>query len=335
MINLSALDEPVSKEALTAYKKRYFPQTLVFGLSIGSLVIFGVLTVVLIYSGIAAYLHSEEQRLIGIGLVALGLMPLLALVRLALTNRRRLLSGYLAQRIASMNRFYYTAQENQNLNQGIIFADQKFKDSFTYNRVASTMRSSFEIGNYYRSAGSGTDYIVGDHMYGYLRIRLNSKLPHVLLRSTSRRPSDRLGLVKVPFTDDQVLSLEGDFNKYFTLYAPKGYERDVLYIFTPDLMALFVDNVANFSAEIVDHTLYVYSGKPFDFSDRATLERLDSILEALSAKIMRQTNKYADYRAARVGDVAVQGRRLRQRLPLVVGFLLLIFLVTIVIAYLF
>ena len=39
-------------------------------------------------------------------------------------------------------------------------------------------------------------------------------------------------------TRTQVLSLEGDFDRYFTLYCPKEYERDALYVFTPDLMAL-------------------------------------------------------------------------------------------------
>lgn len=52
------------------------------------------------------------------------------------------------------------------------------------------------------------------------------------------------------FARDQVLSLEGDFDRYFTPYCPKQYERDALSVFTPDLMALCIDEAAPFDIEI-------------------------------------------------------------------------------------
>ena len=48
------------------------------------------------------------------------------------------------------------------------------------------------------------------------------------------------------FRRDQVLSLEGDFNRYFTLYCPRQYERDALYVFTSDLISLLNDEADPF-----------------------------------------------------------------------------------------
>lgn len=45
-----------------------------------------------------------------------------------------------------------------------------------------------------------------------------------------------------------MLSLEGDFDRYFTLYCPGDYERDALYVFTPDLLALLIDESRHFAA---------------------------------------------------------------------------------------
>ena len=58
------------------------------------------------------------------------------------------------------------------------------------------------------------------------------------------------------FSKDQILSLEGDFSEYFTLYCPREYERDALYVFTPDLMALLIDQTSTFDVEIVDDWMF-------------------------------------------------------------------------------
>jgi hypothetical protein len=114
---------------------------------------------------------------------------------------------------------------------------------------------------------------------------------------------------------DQTLSLEGDFNEHFTLYAPKEYERDALYIFTPDLMALLIDNVSKFDVEVIDDQLFVY-GSEFRLVDENVWRRIFAIITNVGQKTISQTDYYAD---ERVGDrsvdvVAEPGRRLRQGL---------------------
>ncbi|MFK4788287.1 hypothetical protein [Microbacterium sp. ZW T5_56] len=95
----------------------------------------------------------------------------------------------------------------------------------------------------------------------YLALALPQKLPNILLQAMPSGP--RLGnAIAVPtgIDPDQFLSLEGDFDRYFRLYCPPGYERDALYLFTPDIMALFIDHAHGCSVEIIDNWLIV-SGK--------------------------------------------------------------------------
>jgi hypothetical protein len=66
------------------------------------------------------------------------------------------------------------------------------------------------------------------------------------------------------FKNEEILSLEGDFNKYFTLYVPKGYEIEALQIFAPDVMAKLIDKSKLFSLEFIGDHLYIYSSRPIE-----------------------------------------------------------------------
>lgn len=169
----------------------------------------------------------------------------------------------------------------------------------------------FDFGNFRYTTGSGKNQ--STRTWGFLAFRLDRRLPHMVLDS---RANNSLFGTNLPaaFDKDQVLSLEGDFDRYFTLYCPREYERDALYVFTPDLMALLVDEAAPFDVEIVDDWMFVYSNKPFRTGDAATYARLFRIMDTVGAKALRQTVRYAD---ERVGDfaaniVAPQGARLKR-----------------------
>jgi hypothetical protein len=167
-----------------------------------------------------------------------------------------------------------------------------------------------DVGNYEYTATAPHEY--GRRRWGYIRISLDRQLPHMVLESTAHRKPFRRGL-PVTFRRDQTLSLEGNFNKFFTLYAPTQYERDALYVFAPDLMALLIDNAADFDVEIVDNQLFVYSNKPFDMLSPATYALVQRLVATIGAKALRQTAHYADDRAGESAgsQVAPEGRRLR------------------------
>jgi hypothetical protein len=117
----------------------------------------------------------------------------------------------------------------------------------------------------------------------------------------------------VSFRRDQVLSLEGDFNKYFTLYCPQEYEQDALYVFTPDLMALLIDDAGSFDVEIVDDWMFIYSPHPFPALSATAYQRLFTIVATVGSKTVSQTANYHDDRVGSVAAniVAPAGQRLR------------------------
>lgn len=180
------------------------------------------------------------------------------------------------------------------------------------NHFRSATDRYLDIGNYSYSTGSGKSR--STHHWGFMALQLDRKLPHMVLDSKAN--NGLFGGTNLPayFKQDQVLSLEGNFDDYFRLYCPKQYERDALYVFTPDLMALLIDNAAPFDVEIVDAWLFVYSATPFASAEPALYQRLFQIVDTVGKKALAQTERYSD---ERVGDFAInlvapQGQRLNR-----------------------
>ena len=177
----------------------------------------------------------------------------------------------------------------------------------------------------------------GNVRIGYLAVTLARRLPNMILDAQGNDPLFGSSLPRPPQAT-QRLSLEGDFDRHFSLYVPSGYERDALYVFTPDLMALLIDETGDLDVEIRDDRLLVYARGGFDLRDPALWPRIERIMRIVGAKTFSQTDLYAD---ERIGDraanvVAPEGQRLRRRLLggrglvaalAIVGFVVVLFLV--------
>ncbi|WP_341952267.1 hypothetical protein [Salinibacterium sp. TMP30] len=179
------------------------------------------------------------------------------------------------------------------------------------NRFRSRAGRTLDYGNYSYTTGSGKNRQT--HNWGFMALELDRALPHMVLDARSNNQLFGVSNLPKSFARDQVLKLEGDFNSHFTLYSPRQYERDALYVFTPDLMALLIDHAAVYDVEVVDTWLLVYSPKEFDLVDPAQHRRLLGIADTVGAKTLRQSRNYAD---ERIGDfsvnlVAPQGQRLK------------------------
>ena len=138
-----------------------------------------------------------------------------------------------------------------------------------------------EFANYQYTTGSGKNRTT--HRWGYVAIKLDVPLPHIVLDATSNNGLFGSNL-PTAFDKDQRLSLEGDFDQHFALYCPEGYEQDALYLFTPDIMARFIDNAAALDIEIVDDWLFLYGKREFSGLDPATWAWLFSVVAALLDK---------------------------------------------------
>ncbi len=139
--------------------------------------------------------------------------------------------------------------------------------------------------------------------------KLETAVPHMMLLPNMRVPL--LGGQLFNISGAQRLRLEGDFDRHFALYAPQSYERDALYVITPDLMALLIDHLSGAIVETYDDNLVVTVPRPTDFSDPASWSRIADLLDVVMPKTHRQTRRYRDERSSVAGTVAQGGRVLR------------------------
>lgn len=205
-------------------------------------------------------------------------------------------------------------------HQGVLFAEGADR------RVVDMLRAGddFEIGNFVRTVRQGK--YTTEKTNGYIRITLPRRVAHMLLDAKSNNMNlfgVSLSNLDLAIDRSQKLSLEGNFDDYFTLYAPKEYERDAFYVFTPDLMALLIDYLASCDVEVIDNQLFIYSTK-FELLDKATLAKIFMIITTVGGKAISQTDHYADEKVGsrRRDVVAKQGRRLKWGVPWqVVAFL--------------
>ncbi len=230
---------------------------------------------------------------------------------------------------ASLNNLGYASQVPAIGGAGMIFRQApggKYTEVLT-----STQRSFAEIGNYQYETGEGKNRTT--HNYGFVRIKLPRKLPNMLLDS---KKNNFLGMSNLPetFSRSEKIALEGNFNNYFTLFAPEQYKTDAFYVFTPDVMQALIDAVHNYDCEVIDDDFYIYSSSTFRLDRQADLEDIMKIVDTLKPELDTQSRNYAD---ERVGDrsanrVDAAGARLRQKTPwvIVVIFLAFFTLVTIV-----
>ena len=255
-------------------------------------------------------------------LFALGLLALAGflIVRAVIRGGGRWERWVRIDRFAAANGLRFSPADPNPSYPGAIF--QQGSSRTAIDHLTTPEGRFLDLGNYRYVTGSGKSRTV--HDWGFLALELDRRVPNMVL--DSRANNGVFGGTNLPaaFDRDQVLALEGDFGEYFTLYCPAEYERDALYVFTPDLMALLIDHAAPFDVEVVDDWMFVYSGAPFDMTAPATHERLFRIVDTVGAKAVTQTDRYAD---ERVGSrtqniVAPQGARLKRGVS--VGAILLI-----------
>lgn len=236
------------------------------------------------------------------------------------TDKRYMMAAL--SKFAGLNQLDFMPYVENPDNSGVIFQEEWSRDKISRNVLSGTLggKLNFQMGWY-------ENKVTLDHAtryWRYLRIDMNRNLPHVILDSTVDNVNI-LGKVFNNLPDDidpnQRLSLEGGFNDYFTLYAPKDYERDALYIFTPDLMALLIDGATWCDVEIVDNQIYFYSAyNKFDYvREMEFVWKAFRIMSIMGAKLYNQTDYYADERIGnwQLNVVADQGKRLKNYMPLI------------------
>jgi len=333
-INYLPLIAPVTREEVLRFKRESrmngepwahsaIISTVLGGIVIAFIAIVGLgvfvstlpVTIAAITSGSAAGLPFALFPLV---FLAIGGVALYRFIAAASGRWESLLRR---SRFASANNLVYVPVARRPAYPGLIFTIGDGRE--TRDNYRSTGEPRFDMGNYRYTTGSGKEKKT--HDWGYLALKLERRLPHMVLDARGNNGLFGASTLPTSFRSSQKLSLEGDFDKHFTLYCPQQYERDALYVFTPDLMALLIDESSAFDVEIVDDWMFVYSVQPFALDKPAPVNRLLRIIDTVGAKTLRQTDRYAD---ERIGDrsvnlVAPQGQRLK-RGPTLAGLSVLV-----------
>ena len=323
-LNLSPLTEPIDDSALKAFiadsKATGKPwRRITTGHprpSVGT-IIGGLIPVVIPLAGLSwlLYVGGRELRndvweftqrapfpfnllILGFfGLIVIGI--LVALIRTILLIRSLIIprswweAAYRLTRLAAANGLQYGHDDTVSYP-GVIFDTGTGRTA--ERRLTTTAGRRVEIANYRYTIAGDDNERVKVYGWGYVAITLDRRLPNLLLDAKANDKSVfgiRTSNLPIELARGQRLTLGGEFDDKFTLYAPSDYGRDAFYIFAPDLMALFIDRLGTFDVEIVDDTMFLY-GSRFDLLNPRTYEWLQELVDTVVARTVRRTGRYTD-----------------------------------------
>lgn len=212
---------------------------------------------------------------------------------------------------AEANGFNYQSSTSAPYYPAMIFGPGHSKGA--KDRFMRLSGRPIDIANYTYITGSGKSQ--QRHNWFYMMVQLDRNLPHIVLDAT-RNNFWKISNLPASFSKDQVLSLEGDFDKHFKLYCPKGYERDALYVLNPKLMALMIDFANSTDIEIIDNKLFLFGGGQFNLSDPGTWGFIQAVVNNVGVETVKQTDYYSDERIGnrQMDVVSVEGQRLKSSL---------------------
>ncbi|MGM1018462.1 MAG: hypothetical protein ACQEW8_13090 [Actinomycetota bacterium] len=282
------LTDPVDPRAVTAFARQMKANrptsagTIVLAVVIVAVVIVPLITVLFsVGVGLSLAVSRGSGSPLGVILAVLVIGGLIALIvwlslrayRSAQTTRYRL------SRFAGANSMTYVDRITNPPLPGMIF---HLGSSRAASELVRGEHPRFvEFGNYQYTVKSGKNSTT--HRWGYVAVKLDVPLPNIVLDAVGNNSLFGSNL-PAQFRKTQKLSLEGDFDQYFTLYCPEGYERDALYLFTPDIMARFIDNAAFLDVEIVDDWMFLYVPNRASTLDPRTWAWLFGAVGALMTK---------------------------------------------------
>ncbi len=275
-------------------------------------VVIGVgLVTSLVGGGLSRALGLTEGAARVLPFVVLAVVAVIALVVGLRMHARATVEDFRFHEFARANGMSFVAEEADPARPGLLFSRGRARRATRLLRAER--RRATEFANYRYTTGSGKRSTT--HRWGYAAIRLGTPLPHIVLDAVGNNGLFGASNLPASFDRGQRLRLEGDFDRYFALYCPEGYERDALYLFTPDIMARFVDHAALFDVEIVDDWLFLYArGKELVAADPGALAATFSVVDAVAAKLA-QWERWRDERLLDRPSVALDPAALHAVAP--------------------
>lgn len=182
----------------------------------------------------------------------LALLPAIAFAGWWASLYKQVHSEFMRQ-FAKRNNFRFHRFGTSENRRGLLFAFGHRQE--VDNHISGNLSEfPIEIYNYKSTTGSGKSSV--DHEFTIFEVKAKHEIPQLFLNS-KKAPFMSDSNKPLALSEDNILKLEGDFNKYFDLYVPIQYEQEALQIFTPDIMAELIDTSQKYDLEIVGKTVRV------------------------------------------------------------------------------
>jgi hypothetical protein len=200
------------------------------------------------------------------------------LIFIILTNKMRAL---LMKQFA-LNLGYTYAEEGDLLSVSGSFFSIGHSQTMKYVIGGKDDNRPVRVFLYSYTVGSGKN----SHTYRYtvFESTFNGNMPHMLLDSKKLFFSNDIP----DFSGGHHISLEGDFDKYFSLYVEKEFEIEALQMFDPDFMAELIESSKSFSAEFFQNKIYVFLPKLI--STKVELDMMFSVSNKLCNHLVPVVN---------------------------------------------
>lgn len=318
-LDLSPLSEPVSRADLRSFRHtargtgvpRLDSATPSFRtwLTVGLVVLAGIpfALVPLVVVATEGLSVMSVLFVLGGGFLTFGLTLIVGRFRWPRWGSRLWRERFLIARLAERNGAFYTAARSTPWSPGMLFSRGDRRRIFD---VVHFAVGNWSVGNlsYLKQLPRGG---AEQHLWAYVDVSLPRRFPHIVLDSLSNNGL-RGRELENPYNGQGAITLEGDFSRHFRLTCPPGYERDALYLLTPDLMAVLIDEGADFDLEIIDDRMFLYRPRLFSLADPREWQRIQRILDTIAGSTQKRTLNYRDERVGsfRANTITSQGSRL-------------------------
>lgn len=147
-------------------------------------------------------------------------------------------------------------------------------------------------------------------------LTLPLEMPHIFMRN-QQSGNKFIGALPRNFDDDQRVSLEGNYQQWFTVYTHRRTRTEALTLLAPNVMATLIDSNLKFDVEFVGNKLYLYTSDYYTTTQelQEAFSTLDALIKHLkhqikSWKFTLPNNQHYPYLISRpgFGTVALGGK---------------------------
>lgn len=150
------------------------------------------------------------------------------------------------KQFAELNGWKYKDRSDPSQEQGIMF--RQGHGRIIHHCIEGMIdERNFRIFNYNFSIGSGKHRKT--YFYTIFAFKFDGTFPHIYLNDKAYSYSIRIG---------ESIPLPTEFEKSFSLSAPKEYEIEALEIFTPDVLVSLLDNKFGHDVEFVNQEMLIF-----------------------------------------------------------------------------